>query len=154
MACPALSKRYLLRTQPNKKVLLSGASYLFNSMAEFNCKILRTSLSLRIPDPVDLASLVESLIFREAKGTYRCKKCSYKSHVGSHVRNHVTSMHLAEFAPRFPCTLCTLTLKTENSRRKHYKVVHKINVTCRQIKEVEEGLPSPFHALLTKNATN
>ena len=109
--------------------------------------------SLRLTDPVNFASLVESLVFRDAKDMYRCKKCSYKSQCRTHARNHVTSIHLAEFAPRFRCTLCSLTLKTENSRRNHYKVVHKINVTCRQIKEVENGLPSPFQAILTKNTT-
>ena len=65
-----------------------------------------------------------------------CKKCCYKSAIFGHVRDHIVRKHL-ESAALFPCTLCERSFKTANDRQKHYKKIHDVKLTSKEIQELE-----------------
>ena len=76
--------------------------------------------------------MIDEKIFRRNDGTYQCTECSYSSTKSSHVKRHISRLHL-DMEP-FSCTVCNKTFKTEDTRIKHYRSAHNMQVGVKDIR--------------------
>ena len=63
-----------------------------------------------------------------------CKTCGYLRKEKTLVRRHCW-IHIGV---KFPCKLCGKEFSAETGRQTHFKAVHRLNLTSREIREMEE----------------
>ena len=74
---------------------------------------------------------------------YLCLECSYKTTAKQCMKRHVESRHLRL---KLPCTLCPTVLNTNRSRQVHYRTVHNISMSVRDIIALTESVKDKKHS--------
>ncbi|TRY61252.1 hypothetical protein TCAL_16337 [Tigriopus californicus] len=77
---------------------------------------------------------VRSMILEVPGVGYHCRECGYSSSI-TIVKNHVRARHLK--SRPFGCQMCSKRFPGEPHRQIHYKKVHNLSLTSKQIREMD-----------------
>ena len=77
--------------------------------------------------------IARGLILRIPDFGFECSKCGMVRQHGHTMIRHFGSKHGHAV---YKCPFCDLVYKTEDSRQSHVKRTHKMNVSCKEIREM------------------
>ena len=83
----------------------------------------------------DPKTLMLDLIEEGNEKCWACKVCTYRTKVRSNLIKHIQRRHCST---RFNCHLCTNSLGAEADRKEHYKRVHSLVLTYKEIRAFNE----------------